>query len=183
MLIDGKIIKCSTWKTFSVEMMTSLVVVFTQTRGDPPSYKQIKMFRRAQCAGEAFADVWGEAYPVIFAIPRAKVSSQNAFFGKDQTPEGDAGVSPPELWAILKAAQVGRTVYLVCVGVDAFTTNIDNYLIIWPTSMHTSKLRLFSSSQSISRRPKRCYRLPIREFDMMLSHFQLLTPLLMMNRR
>jgi hypothetical protein len=130
MLIDGKIIKCSAWKTFSVEITTSLVVVFTRTSGDPPSYERIGMFRRAQCAGEAFADVWGEAYPVIFAIPSAKVSSQTAFFGKDRTPEGDAGVSPHELWAILKAAQVGRTVYLVCVGVDAFTTDIDNYLIM-----------------------------------------------------
>ncbi|KAH3905930.1 hypothetical protein HBI56_161900 [Parastagonospora nodorum] len=138
MTIEDVQIKCSAWKTFPAKFTTSLIFVFTRASGEAPSGGRAGMFRRAQVAGEAFAALLGQKRPILFAIPRCRVSSRAYLFNEKGERTGEPGHSLKELWDVLKVAKPDRDIYLVCVGLDAFTTNVQNYITIAKLYDHLS---------------------------------------------
>ncbi|KAH4599497.1 hypothetical protein HBH82_204500 [Parastagonospora nodorum] len=131
------------------DVQINLIFVFTRASGEAPSGGRAGMFRRAQVsgrrppacphgltavlhqvAGEAFAELLGQKLPILFEISRCRVSSRAYLFNENGERTGEPGHSLNELWDVLKVAKPNRDIYLVCVSLDAFTTNVQNCITI-----------------------------------------------------
>jgi hypothetical protein len=132
-IVDGTRLRCSAWRF--AEHPSCIVIAFTRASSAKlPPFGTPGMFRRAQLAAESFADLYMEREPTLMAIPRVAVSSRAKFFNES----GDlfrSAATMKELVDVLDVAKPGRRVYLLGVGLDAFSTELSNYVTIakkWP---------------------------------------------------
>ncbi|KAH4670117.1 hypothetical protein HBI82_168220 [Parastagonospora nodorum] len=113
------------------DVQINLIFVFTRASGEAPSGGRAGMFPVLhQVAGEAFAELLGQKLPILFEISRCRVSSRAYLFNENGERTGEPGHSLNELWDVLKVAKPNRDIYLVCVSLDAFTTNVQNCITI-----------------------------------------------------
>lgn len=132
-MMEGKSVRCSAWQMF--DEPSCIIVAFTRTSGNRPlQYGSAGMFRRAQRAAEAFAELYNERSPILLAIPRQATTSRAIFFDEQHRNVGSPALA--ELWRVLDAAKAGRDVYLLSVGVDGFSTQIANYVAIAENYSH-----------------------------------------------
>ncbi|KAI4941657.1 hypothetical protein J4E91_010531 [Alternaria rosae] len=126
MNVDGSPNRCSSWKSFADP--SSIVVALARNSGGAAVCGLPGLLRRAQRVAEAFAELYDEPIAALFSIPRPFVLSRHSSFDENGSLTTKAGRSLAELWLILDTVEPGRQVYLLCVGFDAFTTNINDYV-------------------------------------------------------
>lgn len=127
------------------EVIDHVVIGCTRESGSVLRYGLEGMHQRAVAAALAWSKNSGLDNVLTIGWPRRSVSSYKARFANNANrDEYDGPVKNPplvnDLLAVLDAAREGRTVTIVIVGIDAFTTLPENY--VWLASKYCTKIKL-----------------------------------------